>query len=404
VKGNRAGENFIAVTDPGTQLVRDAEGDRFRKIFVNPPDIGGRYSALSYFGMVPAALAGVDITALLDRAVHAAHVARIAAPKKNAAAMLGTIIGAMAAQGRDKLTLITPPPLDTLGLWIEQLVAESTGKEGKGVVPVAGEPPLDPGEYGNDRLFVSVRLRGSDDVGRLKALADAGHPVVDMVLAVPLDLGETFFVWELATAVAGALLGIDPFDQPNVQESKDNTKRLLEEFTSTGKMTVGGSQIQADDAEAIGALLAKVKPGDYVAFTEYFGETPSRDKKIAAIREIIARELRVATTTGYGPRFLHSTGQLHKGGADNGVFMQLTGGPVDDIAIPGESFSFGPLVRAQAIGDYQSLVSRNRRLASINLGRDVEAGLETLAATVRAVILSRKDGEGSPVAPAEIPR
>ncbi|MEK6374532.1 MAG: bifunctional transaldolase/phosoglucose isomerase [Acidobacteriota bacterium] len=404
MKGDRAGDNFIAVTDPDTQLVRDAEGDRFRKIFINPPDIGGRYSALSYFGMVPAALAGIDITTLLDRAVHASHVARVASPKKNVAAMLGTIIGALATQGRDKLTLITPPPLDTLGLWIEQLVAESTGKEGKGVVPVAGEPPLDPGDYGNDRLFVSIRLRGSDDVGRLKALADAGHPVVDLVLADPLDLGETFFVWELATAVAGALLGIDAFDQPNVQESKDNTKRLLEEFTSTGKMTVGGSQITADDAEAIGALLAKVKPGDYVALTEYFGETPSRDKTIAAIRETIARELHVATTTGYGPRFLHSTGQLHKGGPGNGVFMQLTGGPGGDIPIPGEAYSFGALVRAQAIGDYQSLVSRNRRVTSVNLGSDVDRGLETLAATVRTVILSRKDGKGSQVASAEIPR
>ena len=390
VKGNRAGENFIAVTDPGTQLVRDAEADRFRKIFINPADIGGRYSALSYFGMVPAALAGIDITALLDRAVHAAHVARVASPKKNAPAMLGTIIGAMAAQGRDKLTLITPPPLDTLGLWIEQLIAESTGKEGKGVVPVAGEPALDVRDYGNDRLFVSVRLRGSDDVGRLKALAGAGHPVVDLVLADPLDLGETFFVFEFATAVAGALLGIDAFDQPNVQESKDNTKRLLEEFTSTGKMTVGGSQIEAGDADAIGALLAKVKPGDYVALTEYFGETPSRDKTIADIRETIARELHAATTTGYGPRFLHSTGQLHKGGAGNGVFMQLTGGPGDDIPIPGEAYGFGALVRAQAIGDYQSLAARNRRMLSINLGTDVDRGLETLAATVKNALSRAK--------------
>jgi transaldolase / glucose-6-phosphate isomerase len=386
VKGDRAGENFVAITDPDTQLVRDAERDRFRKIFINPADIGGRYSALSYFGMVPAALAGIDVAALLDRAVHAAHVARIPSPKKNPPAMLGVILGAMAAAGRDKLTLITPPPLDTLGLWIEQLIAESTGKEGKGIVPIAGEPPLDAADYGDDRLFVSVRLRGSDDVGRLKALADAGHPVVDQVLADPLDLGEIFFVWELATAVAGALLGIDAFDQPNVQESKDNTKHLLEEFTSTGTMTAGGSQVNADDAEAIGALLAKVKRGDYVALTEYFAETPARDRTLAAIRETLARELRVATTTGYGPRFLHSTGQLHKGGADNGVFLQLTGGAGDDVQIPGEKFSFGPLVRAQAIGDYQSLAKRNRRVLSIHLGSDIERGLETLAGTVRNAV------------------
>src|SRR5438128_9642229 len=193
--------------------------------------------------------------------------------------MLGTILGAMALAGRDKLTLITPPPLDTLGLWIEQLIAESTGKEGKGIVPIAGEPPLDPRDYGNDRLFVSVRLRGSDDVGRLKALADAGHPVIDQVLNDPLDLGEIFFTWELATAVAGALLGIDAFDQPNVQESKDNTKKLLEEVKLNGKMTYSGTQVRPDDP-AIASLLSQVKQGDYVALTEYFGETSKRDKLI----------------------------------------------------------------------------------------------------------------------------
>ena len=386
VKGDKAGENFIAVTDPGTQLVKDAERDRFRKVFINMADIGGRYSALSYFGMVPAALAGVDIATLLDRAVHATHVAQLPAPKKNAPAMLGTILSAMALSGRDKLTLMTPPPLDTLGLWIEQLIAESTGKEGKGIVPIAGEPPLDPRDYGDDRVFVSVRMRGSDNLDRLKALADAGHPVIDQVLNDPLDLGEIFFTWEFATAVAGALLGIDAFDQPNVQESKDNTKKLLEEFKAKGTMTFSGSQVDADDAEAIGALLAKVKAGDYVALTEYIAQTPSRDKSIAAIRETIARELRVATTTGYGPRFLHSTGQLHKGGADNGVFIQMSGGGGDEVPIPGENFGFGVLCRAQAIGDYVSLASRNRRLVSVNLGSDPDRGLQTLHETVKKVV------------------
>jgi transaldolase / glucose-6-phosphate isomerase len=390
VKGDKAGDNFIAVTDPGTQLVKDAERDHFRKVFINMPDIGGRYSALSYFGMVPAALAGVDIATLLDRAVHATHVAQLPAPKKNAPAMLGTILGAMALNGRDKLTLITPPPLDTLGLWIEQLIAESTGKEGKGIVPIAGEPPLDPRDYGNDRVFVSVRMRGSDNLDRLKALADAGHPVIDQVLNDPLDLGEIFFTWEFATAVAGALLGIDAFDQPNVQESKDNTKKLLEEFKTKGTMTFSGLQVDADDAEAIGALLARVKAGDYVALTEYIAQTPSRDKSIAAIRETIARELRVATTTGYGPRFLHSTGQLHKGGADNGVFIQMSGGGGDEVPIPGEKFGFGVLCRAQAIGDYVSLASRNRRLVSVNLGSDPDRGLQTLHETVKKVVAKAK--------------
>jgi transaldolase/glucose-6-phosphate isomerase len=382
VKGDRAGENFIAVTDPDTQLARDAERDKFRKVFINPPDIGGRYSALSYFGMVPAAIAGVDIETLLDRASHAAHVAVVPSPKHNPAAMLGAVMAAMAQQGRDKLTLITPAPLDTLGLWIEQLVAESTGKEGKGILPVAGEPPIDVRDYGKDRLFVSVRLRGSDDVRRLKELSDAGHPVVDQVLADPLDLGEIFFTWEFATAIAGALMGIDAFDQPNVQESKDNTKKLLEEYKSAGKMTYSVTQIKPDDP-AVASLLGEVKPGDYVALTEYFAETPKRDKLIAEIRESIARSLHVATTTGYGPRFLHSTGQLHKGGAANGVFLQLTGGGGDDVSIPGEKFGFGVLVRAQAIGDFQSLASRKRRAISIDLGSDIDRGLERLAQTVK---------------------
>jgi transaldolase/glucose-6-phosphate isomerase len=387
VKGDRAGENFIAVTDPGTQLVLDAQRDQFRMTFANLPDIGGRYSALSLFGIVPMALVGVDIVELLDRAVHGAHTSTIPQVRKNPAALLGAVMGGMALQGRDKLTLITPRPLDTLGLWVEQLIAESTGKEGKGIVPIAGEPPLAANEYGDDRLFVAVRLRGdaSDDTSRLRELAAAGHPVVDFVLEDPLDLGETFFVWEFATAVAGALIGVNPFDQPNVQESKDNTKRLLEEFKSSGTMTAKaeGPRVSVDDADAIAALLSKVKARDYVALTEYFGETVDRDRRIGEIRATIARERRVATTSGYGPRFLHSTGQLHKGGGDNGLFLQLTGGQKTDVAIPGEPFTFGALARAQAIGDYESLVTRNRRALSIDLGDNVEAGLEKLAAAVK---------------------
>jgi transaldolase/glucose-6-phosphate isomerase len=382
IKGDKAGENFVAVTDPDTQLGRDAKADNFRRIFINQPDIGGRYSALSHFGMVPAAISGVDVATLLDRAVHAGHIAQVPAVKKNPAVMLGTIIGSLAMQGRDKLTLITPAPLDTLGLWIEQLIAESTGKEGKGILPVAGEPPLKPADYGNDRLFVCVRMRSSDATATLKALADAGHPVVDLVLDDPLDIGEIFFTWEFATAVAGALLGIDAFDQPNVQESKDNTKRLLEEFSTTGTMKTDQTQVKPDDAAAIAALLASVKPGDYFALTEYVAETPERDKRIAAIRETIGSELHVATTTGYGPRFLHSTGQLHKGGPATGVFMQLTGGGHQDVPIPNEKFGFGALVRAQAIGDLQSLASRKRRAISVDLGEDVEAGLDVLTKTI----------------------
>ena len=388
VKGDKAGMSFIAVTDPDTQLVKDATRDRFRNIFLNPADIGGRYSALSFFGVLPMAIAGVDVVQLIDRAVHAMHVSSLPQVRKNPAALLGAAIGGSALAGRDKLTLITPRPLDTLGLWVEQLIAESTGKEGKGIVPIAGEPALSASEYGDDRLFVAVRLRGSDETARLRELAAAGHPVVDIVLEDPLDLGEIFFLFELATAVAGFLLGVNPFDQPNVQESKDNTKSLLAEFTASGTMNgsggPAGQRVSVSDADAIGALLAKVKAGDYVALTQYFGETYTREQKLAAIRETIARERRVATTSGYGPRFLHSTGQLHKGGGDNGVFLQLTGGPRMDVDLPNEKFGFGALARAQAIGDFQSLVSRGRRAISIDLGEDVDAGLDRLAQAVKS--------------------
>ena len=391
VKGDKAGDNFIAVTDPDTQLVKDAQKDRFRQIFLNPADIGGRYSALSLFGVVPMALTGVDVGQLLDRAVHAMHVSTLPQVRKNPAALLGAVIGGCALQGRDKVTLITPRPLDTLGLWVEQLIAESTGKEGKGILPIAGEPALAANEYGNDRLFVAVRLRGSDETGRLRELTAAGHPVVDIVLEDPLDLGEVFFLFEFATAVAGYLIGVNPFDQPNVQESKDNTKALLAEYDESGTMHGSGmgegKRIHIRDSESIAGLLSSVKAGDYVALTQYFGETISREEKIAAIRETIARELHVATTSGYGPRFLHSTGQLHKGGGDNGVFLQLTGGAHQDVPIPNEKFGFGVLARAQAIGDFQSLASRGRRAVSIDLGEDVDAGLEQLAQAVKNAVV-----------------
>ena len=393
IRGDAAGQQFVAITDPGTKMVDDAARDRFLYVFLNMPDIGGRYSALSLFGIVPMYLAGVDVQQLLDRAVHAGHVASIPQIRKNTPALLGAALGALALQGRDKLTLITPRPLDSLGLWVEQLIAESTGKDGKGIVPIANEPALAANEYGNDRVFLSVRLRGRDEeTTRLRELADAGHPVIDYVIDDVLDLGEVFFVFEFATAVAGAILGVNPFDQPNVQESKDNTKRLLEQYTSTGNMTANtptpAARVSVSDAEAIAGLLSKVKPGDYVALTQYFGETIAREQKLAAIRETIARELRVATTSGYGPRFLHSTGQLHKGGGDNGVFLQLSGGRAEsDVPIADEKFTFGVLVRAQAIGDYESLANRNRRALAINLGEDVDAGLEQLATAVKSALV-----------------
>jgi transaldolase/glucose-6-phosphate isomerase len=408
IKGEQAGENFVAITDPATMMENMAKGDHFRRIFLNPADIGGRYSALSYFGMVPAALQGFDFTALLDRAERAMHACAPAVPtEENPGVRLGAILGTLAAAGRDKLTLSLSPEITSLGLWIEQLIAESTGKEGKGIVPVAGEPLGAPSSYGNDRLFVhiSIGLPDPDVDARLRALEAAGHPVVRRVMNDALDLGAEFYVWEMATAVAGAVMGINPFDQPNVQESKDNTRALLEEFRIKGRLPAqalaaegSGLKVYADGTtiqqlgaglpaeEFIVSHLARVKPGDYVALLDYIQETPEHEQLIQTLRTHIREALHVATTTGYGPRFLHSTGQLHKGGADNGVFIQVTADDVNDVLLPGELFSFGVLKQAQALGDFQSLASRQRRAIRVHLGSDVAAGLRSLLEIVRQAL------------------
>lgn len=405
IKGDRAGENFVTVTDPGTMMENMAKGDHFRRIFLNPADIGGRYSALSYFGMVPAALQGFDFTTLLDRAERAMHACAPAVPTAdNPAVRLGAILGTLASAGRDKLTLTTSPEIASLGLWIEQLIAESTGKEGKGIIPIAGEPLGEPGVYGTDRIFVHISISPADaaTATQLSALEAAGHPVIRRVMNDALDLGEEFYLWEMSTAVAGAVMGIDPFDQPNVQESKDNTKALLETFKANGALPVqslaaegSGLLVYADDetihqlgsdlsAEAfITAHLQRATAGDYIALLDYIQETASHEAVIQEIRTHLRDALRVATTTGYGPRFLHSTGQLHKGGAGSGVFMQLTADDETDVPLPGEIFTFGVLIQAQALGDFQSLASRHRRAIRVHLGRNPAAGLKTLLEIVQ---------------------
>jgi transaldolase/glucose-6-phosphate isomerase len=405
VKGERAGENFVAITDPSTLMEAMATGDKFRRIFLNPSDIGGRYSALSYFGMVPAAMQGLDIKTLLDRAERAMHACAPAVPAAdNPAARLGAIIGALTNAGRNKLTISTDPEISSLGLWIEQLVAESTGKEGKGILPVAGETLGTPDAYGDDRLFIHIAVGMIDPEAenRLRAIEAAGHPVVRRVMNDTLDLGEEFYIWEMATAIAGAALGINPFDQPNVQESKDNTKLLLEDFKRDGRLpeqTLAvegrGLKVYCDDEtiQALGknlkveafiaAHLKRVKPGDYIAMLDFIQETDENETLIQAIRMHLRNALRVATTTGYGPRFLHSTGQLHKGGASSGVFIQITADDLKDVPIVGEPFTFGVLKQAQALGDFQSLASRDRRAIRIHLGDDVATGLKTLFEIVR---------------------
>jgi transaldolase/glucose-6-phosphate isomerase len=406
VKEN-AGENFVAVTDPGTKMEADATRDRFKRVFLNPSDIGGRYSALSYFGMVPAALSGVDIKKLLDRAERVMHACSQVVPAgENPGARLGAVIGECAKAGRDKLTIVADPKVESFGLWVEQLIAESTGKEGKGVVPVAGEPLGPPSVYGDDRLFVSIAVGRLDSEveSKLKALEAAGHPVVYRTLTDLYDLGEEFFLWEIATAFAGWRLGINPFDQPNVQESKDATKELLEAFKQNGKLQEqavlaegDGITIYADDAtraalpsssvaDALKAHLQRVKPGDYIALLDYFEESEDVEGVVQQIRTHLRDATHCATTTGYGPRFLHSTGQLHKGGPASGVFMQVTAADARDVEIPGEPFTFSTLKQAQALGDFRSLSTRGRRAVRVEIGADVVAGLRRLYDLVREAV------------------
>ena len=399
------GASFLAITDPGTRMVEMATADQFRHIFLNPSDIGGRYSALSYFGMVPAALMGVDIKRLLVRAEAMAEAcgAGVSA-KQNPGMLLGAIMGECAKVGRDKLTIITDEKVSALGLWIEQLVAESTGKEGKGILPVNAESLGKPSDYGDDRLFVSVSVGPvvGDNRDKLEALAKAGHPVVYRPLNDLYDLGSEFFLWEIATAFAGWRLGINPFDQPNVQESKDATKELLDYFKAHGKLkeqealvSDGMLTVYASDrtretlpassvSDVVRAHLAGAKAGDYVALLDYIEETPEIEATLQSIRIRIRNATKCATTTGYGPRFLHSTGQLHKGGPDTGVFIQITAADKVDLPIPNEPYTFSVLKQAQALGDFRSLSAHGRRAIRVDLGTDVVRGLKELMGLVNS--------------------
>jgi transaldolase/glucose-6-phosphate isomerase len=349
------GSQFVAITDPGTPLERLAGERRFRRTFLNPPDIGGRYSALSFFGLVPAALIGVDVATLLHRAHRMAEACAACVPVgENPGAWLGAILGEGARARRDKATFVLSRGIASFGLWAEQLIAESTGKEGKGILPVADEPLGPPGVYGEDRVFVSMTLAGEADAGiesRLAELERAGHPVVHLRLDDRYDVGQEFFRWEFATAVAGAVLRINPFDQPNVAESKANTKAVLAERSAPSR-AASGAELET--------FLAGIEPGHYLAIMAYLSPTPENDRRLAAIRLRLRDRLKVATTLGYGPRFLHSTGQLHKGGPAKGHFLQIVDRVRDDLPIPGEPFGFGELEAAQAEGDLVALRGRGR--------------------------------------------
>jgi glucose-6-phosphate isomerase len=372
-RSENPGDNFIAITDPGSPLVETAAELKFRRTFLNQSDIGGRYSALSYFGMVPAALMGLDVRRFLDRA------RQVAQPDvtEESALPLGVIMGECANAGRDKLTLVIDPSLETLGLWIEQLVAESTGKEGKGILPVNGELVGTPEVYGNDRLFVSISLGAvsKQTKDKLDALAEAGHPVVHRELASVYRLGAEFFEWEFATACAGWRLGINPFDQPNVQEAKDATKELLESFVRRGRLD------ERDESAADEVFT--IKPGDYIAFLNFIEETPEIDRQFQELRTQLRETTRCAVTVGYGPRFLHSTGQLHKGGPDTGVFFQIIAEDQADFPIPGEDYTFSILKQAQALGDFRALAKRGRRVIGIEISNN---SLDALEKTVGAAL------------------
>ncbi len=379
-KGNRGGAQFIAITDPGTSLEKLASERGFWQTFANPPDIGGRYSVLSYFGLVPAALMGLDLAGLVDRGIAMAQACRCHAPlDRNPGAYLGAIMGALGRQGRDKVTIVASPGISTFGLWAEQLLAESTGKEGKGLVPVAEEPWSRPAVYGSDRLFVYLRLKGdrNERLDRhVTTLERAGQPVVRLELRDHYDLAAEFFRWEFATAVAGYFLGIHPFDQPNVQESKDNTHRVLQEVEAGGRLP---RQRDTTVKAAANTIVRRAAPGRYVAVLVYAPPSPRVEAAIQSLRKAILATSHVAVTAGYGPRYLHSTGQLHKGGPNTGLFLQLVDEMKPDLAIPGKPYTFGTLARAQAIGDLQSLHTHGRTAVSVKLGRRPFATIKALA-------------------------
>ena len=403
-----AGRHFVAITDPSPSVDAIPHVDLFRETFLNPATVGGRYSALSYVGLVPAALLGLDLRALLDDARAMAASCRTKTAD-NPGLSLGVALATLARGGRDKLTLLIEPRYASLGAWIEQLVAESTGKRGQGVVPIDREPIGDPGAYGEDRAFVRIAAPDSDwwaETDSLVAsLARAGHPLIDLTMAAgPGALGAEFFRWEFATAICGVALGINPFDEPNVTESKDNTRRVLEQFRETGSLPadeplagegpltlIGDSALRLTAghdglANELRRHVTRVPARGYLALHAYFATTPERDAILRNIARLLRDRTRRAVTVGYGPRFLHSTGQLHKGGAPIGCFLQLTAEHADDLPIHGWRESFGTLIDAQAAGDFMALEAHELPVARVRMAADPEAGLITLRDIVAAAL------------------
>ena len=395
----RAGSHFVAITDPGSGLQDTAERYGFRATFLNNPNIGGRYSALSFFGTVPATLVGVDMPRLLSGGKTAAsECGPEVKVEENPGAWLGGAMGELARNhGRDKLTLLASPALAALGPWVEQLIAESTGKDGTGILPVAEEPEGAPDAYGDDRLFVSMKLCDEEDPNRLvDELRGLGHPVIEVELEDAYDLGGEMFRWEVATAIAGWRLRINPFDQPNVESSKVQARKMVAEYQEKGELpepeptveedgiSVYSSEEAASVDEALEEFLAQARPGDYVAVQAYLPPSDETTVVLQRMRAHLMDRLGVTSTSGYGPRFLHSTGQLHKGDGGNGLFVQITASHKRDADIPDEagapesSLSFGALIDAQALGDRQALLDAGRRVIRVDLGGDLTGGLGRL--------------------------
>ena len=408
---SRWADHFVAITDEGTALARRAHEEEFRDVFINPSDIGGRYSALSFFGMVPAALMGQDVGAIIGwglAMLASSHPGAASAPE-NPAAGLGLVMGEGARTGRDKMTLVVPGALDAFGLWVEQLIAESTGKNGTGVVPIAGEPLADPAAYGSDRLFVRVRAYDAVDEAEREAamsgLKALQVPIAEIAVPTRDALGAEFVRWEIATAVAGAILRINPFDQPNVQKAKDATNTLLAEYTAKGQLPAAAADATLDNGIALTlttaaraqlrdagaeAILTLIRAGDYFALLAYLGPDPALARALQTLRREVRDRTRAATMFAYGPRYLHSTGQLHKGGPNTGVFVIVSATPREDLPIPDSTFSFGTLEHAQALGDLASLDAAGRRGVLVHLPSPDPA----LVREMSDALLARVPGSG----------
>ncbi|MBV9508873.1 MAG: bifunctional transaldolase/phosoglucose isomerase, partial [Caulobacteraceae bacterium] len=401
-----AASRFVAVTDPGSKLEAKAREAGFLEVFLGDPAIGGRFSVLSNFGMVPAAAAGIDVRRLIAATQAMVRAcAGSAPPFANPGIELGLILGAAAKAGRDKLTILASPALAPVAAWLEQLIAESTGKVGEGVIPVAGEKIGAPGAYGDDRIFAYLTLAGDADEAQAKAvqaLEEAGQPVVRQAFNDSIQLGQAFFLWEAATAICGAVIGIDPFDQPDVEASKVKTRALTDAYERSGELATetrafeaSGLALFADPRNAgelkaaggslealLGAHFRRAGPGDYIGLLAYIDRSPAHVALIAKLQAALRDATGRAVVTGFGPRFLHSTGQAYKGGPNSGVFLQITADAAKDLEVPGRKFSFGVVEAAQARGDLEVLAERGRRLLRVHLGRDVDGGLNTLAAAI----------------------